>query len=155
VICFSVFVFLWLEFSLCFTRLKFMFWLWFVLYYVLVICFSVVFIVIGIHFMVFKVDWNLCFCYDLFCTMFWFVEIYEVVGLVVLVELKLKFWLWICCLFCVREFRVLHFVEKQWNMMMWWWECCMGSRIRVGVEDEKGAERGMPSFNSDDAWYIS
>jgi hypothetical protein len=31
----------------------------------------------------------------------------------------------------------------------------MGSRIRVGVEDEKGAERGMPSFNSDDAWYIS
>lgn len=29
----------------------------------------------------------------------------------------------------------------------------MGSRIRVGVEDEKGAERGMPSFNSDDACY--
>ncbi|KAK2407441.1 Transcription factor tgal1 [Trifolium repens] len=29
----------------------------------------------------------------------------------------------------------------------------MGSRIRVGVEDEKGAETGMPSFNSDDARY--
>ncbi|XP_004511049.1 transcription factor TGA2.2-like [Cicer arietinum] len=25
----------------------------------------------------------------------------------------------------------------------------MGSRIRVGVEDEKGAQRGMPSFNSE------
>ncbi|PNY05953.1 TGACG-sequence-specific DNA-binding protein TGA-2.1-like, partial [Trifolium pratense] len=29
----------------------------------------------------------------------------------------------------------------------------MGSRIRIGVEDEKGAEIGMPSFNSDDARY--
>ncbi|CAL5196379.1 unnamed protein product [Lathyrus oleraceus] len=29
----------------------------------------------------------------------------------------------------------------------------MGSRIRVSFEDEKGAETGMPSFNSDDACY--
>lgn len=31
----------------------------------------------------------------------------------------------------------------------------MGSRIRVSFEDEKGAETGMPSFDSDDAWYIN
>lgn len=86
-------------------------------------------LVIGIQFFILP-GWNLCFGYDLFCTMFWFVEIYEVVGLVVLVQLKLKFCCWICCFFLLG---FLEFYILLRSRGIWW---CDGGSVAWEVESE-------------------